>query len=170
MTLRNVWSLQKQESTVVDTLKKVLKNDYEVFLPSNSHLQDIDLAIINLKNHKTKTVQIISSPSYEHRGDYYTWLSIKKDIICHQVYSVDFFIFAINIPKFLKYEKMLQTYIVISASDLKKIVKNKNADANDKYHFSIWIDIDNKYAIDYRNKNGASADLSKYLNNFDVLK
>ena len=58
MGIKNFWSLHVDEALVASELKKRLSNDYEVFFPFNSQLKDIDLIIYNVKNHKTKTVQV----------------------------------------------------------------------------------------------------------------
>jgi len=171
MVLRNVWSLNVDEAIVVAKLKKILGKDYEILFPANSQLKNVDLFIIKLKNRKTKTIQVKSSRSYEHKGDYYSWNQIKKDAIFNPSNKVDFFIFVVHYPKFVGFErKMIQSYIIIPISDLKKIVKKKNTDSTDKYHFSFWVDEDNNRAIDYRNPKKIEIDFSKYLNNFKQLK
>ena len=170
MTLKNIWSLHVDEAIVADKLKKVLGRDYEIFFPTNSQLKDIDLAIIRLKNCKTSTIQVKSSRSYEHGGEYYSWNQIKKESIFNPCNKVDFVIFVVHFPKFIESErKMIQSYLVVPMSDLKKKVKQKKTDSNDKYHFAFWVDEDKKLAMDYRDKE-VEVDFSKYLNNFELLK
>ena len=119
MALKNLWSVPVDEAIVANTIKDVLGKDFEVFFPYNSQLTDVDLAVINLKNHKLKTILVQASQSFVQKGEHYSLIRISKDKIFNQENTVDFFIIVVHFPSFFRYErKMVQSYIVVSSTCL----------------------------------------------------
>ena len=171
MAIKNFWSLTVDEAIAADKLRQVLRRDYQVFFPANSQLKDVDLIVYNLKNGKTKTVQVKGSRTYEQNGDYYSWNKVKKNSIFNPTNIVDFFIFVIHLPKITKTKRRIgQAYLVIPIKELKKKAKQKKLRKGGDYHFQFWIDEKKKQAWDYNNPKNEEIDFSKYLNNFNLLK
>lgn len=63
-TYKNVWSLNADEVVVAGTLQNYLSKDWEVFMPLNAQLKDIDLIAADLTNRKTtqRKAGVLSSP------------------------------------------------------------------------------------------------------------
>jgi len=174
MVIKNIWSLSADEAIVADAIKHELEKTYEVFFPVNSHLKDIDLIVFNLKNGKTKTIQVKGSRTYGQNDDQHGWTNVKKEKIFNTTNKTDFFIFVWHMLIHKKRKRIIeQAYIVIPLAELQKICKNeKTLRNNGEYHFYFYTDL-KTWVCDYpreKNRKKDEVDFSKYLNNFDLLK
>ncbi|MCK5624774.1 hypothetical protein KAI04_02950 [Candidatus Pacearchaeota archaeon] len=179
MGLKNIWSLNIDELLVTDKLKQKLdKKEYEVFFPLNSQLKDIDLVLFNLKNCKSKTIQVKGSrtytPSKSEREKFgegsSAWISMQKKSIFNTQNKIDFFIFVLHSFEDGDLKKQIKiNYLIIPIKDFKKIVSKKVIRKGEKYHFFIWIDDKGKRAFEFNNKGSQVIPLSKYLNNWNKL-
>src|SRR3989344_1943504 len=179
MSVKNLWSLNIDELLVVDKLKYSLnKTDYEVFFPINSQMKDIDLMIYNIKKRKVRTIQVKGSRTYTPRDSEVekygngndTWFALDYETIRHPRNRVDFFIFVLHSTFDGQLKKEITiNYLIIPFNDLKKIVSRKSRQSK-KCHFLIWIDPRGKRAFDFRNRGGNQIFLSKYLDNWDLLR
>lgn len=178
MGIKNIWSLNVDETLVADKLKYNLdKKDYEVFFPLNSQLKDIDLIIFNLKTKKSKTIQVKGSRTYapnksetEKYGEgSAAWFSLTEKSIYHPENKVDFYIFVLHnfVDGELK-KKIELDYLIIPSEDFKKLVSKKIKRKGDNYHFFIWIDSNGKRSFDFNDRKEIFY-LSKYLNNWEIL-
>lgn len=127
MTIRNFWSLQIDEAMVADKIKSV--KGLEVFFPVNSQLEDIDLVVLNIKNHKNSTVQVKSSKSWKTKG--YDYSGQRVPITKINPKKVDYFVFACYFSSVTKNQRKIEPhYVVIKTSkllgmiDKTKVVKN----------------------------------------------
>ena len=173
MAIKNLWSLSTDEAITADWLKNNLKKGYEIFFPVNSQLKDIDLVVFNLKNGKSKTVQVKGSRTYGTNDDQFAWIVVKEASIFKTTNKTDFFIFVWHIQKHEKNKRSIeQAYIVIPLNDLKKICREmKTKRKTGYYHFYFWTDL-KKSAFDYpteKNAKKKEINFSKYLNNFALL-
>lgn len=122
MVIKNVWALQIDEVIVADKIKKVLKDEYEVFFPVNAQLAYIDLILFNKKNNDTRTIQVKSSISVEDGGYEYSIQKIHKDKINPK--KVDFFVFAC----YFRNGRKIETHHIVIPTDklVKKIKESKD--------------------------------------------
>lgn len=179
MALKNLWSLTIDEALVAEELKKHFnKKDFEVFFPVNSQLKDIDLALLNLKTGKSKTVQVKGSRTYEPKrletlkfgAGSPAWFIIDKDAIFNASNKLDFFIFVLhNMIDEGSKKEIKVNYLVIPLKDLQRLVKKKKQRKNGTYHFSMWVDNKGKRAFDF-NLLKTPIQFSKYLDNWNLLK
>ena len=180
MGIKNLWSLNIDEALVADKLKQKLdKKKYEVFFPLNSQLKDIDLIILNLKRKKTLTLQIKGSRTYspkkretelfgEGSG---AWFTMTKKSIYNPSNNVDFFIFVLHSFVNAEIKKKIEiNYLVIPKKDLIKVTRKKKIRKGNKYHFFIWMDTKGKRSFEFNNPKYKTIPLSKYLDNFELLK
>ena len=66
MSMKNLWTMNIDETLVADRLKTVFsKKDYEVFMPLNSQMKDIDLLLVKLDKYKVHSIQVKGSRTYE---------------------------------------------------------------------------------------------------------
>ena len=171
MVIKNFWSLQVDEAIVADEIRHNLGKNYEVFFPTNSQLNDIDLIIYNLKTGKSKSVQVKSSRTYNWRdGRQHGWHIIKKDSIFHPKNKIDFFIFVWHVKKTTRKKRSIeQAFLVIPIKKFQKILGKKKVRPNNTYHFSFWSDL-KETVTDANNPNHMEIDFSKYYDNFELLK
>jgi hypothetical protein len=162
MTLKNVWSLQVGEVLVADLIKKHLGKDYEVFIPLNNQLKNVDLAVINLKTKKLVTIQVKESREY-HLGMADGWIGISKNKVLDKV--ADFYVFLVYTAK-EDGHKMKMTYrtLVVPAEVLLEKSHHKN---ESKGGFDYYFKFDNNKAWEDREK---PTDYSEYIDNFNLLK
>ena len=175
MTIKNFWSLNVDEAILVDKLKKELGKNYEIFLPANSQLKDIDLIVYNLKTKKSLSIQVKGSRTYvprksENVDGHTSWNVIKTDSIFNPTHEIDFFIFVIHEEDVsLKSRKIMQHYIVVPIGDFRKITKQeKDERKTGFYHYSFVVN--GKKVVEINNKKSRKVDFSKYLNNFKLLE
>jgi|SRR3989344_5711879 len=178
MAIKNIWSLNIDEALVIDKIKQELKKDYEVFMPANAQLKDIDLLLFNLKKKKVSTMQVKGSRTYEPKKSEIerygegsaAWITIRKDSIFKPKYNINFFIFVLhnfingNIKKEIKID-----YLIIPTSKFRELVLKKKIRKGNKYHFFIWIDSKGKRVFDFNNRKEIIP-YSKYLNDWDLLR
>lgn len=180
MALKNLWTLNVDELLAADVIKQHFKKShYEVFFPLNTQMKDVDLMLLNLKNNKVSSIQVKGSRTYipskseiNKYGDGSTaWFKIYKNAIFAPTNRVDYFIFVLHgfvdgpIKKEIKID-----YLILPINSLHRIGEHKTTRKGNAYHFSIWIDTKNKRAFDFNNKRDRIIPLSKYLNNWDLLK
>jgi len=175
MAIKNIWSLNIDEALVADKIKETSQDNYEIFLPANSQLKDVDLILVNLKKMILKTIQVKGSRTYEPRPKERekfgrgssSWFIISKNSIFKQSYRVDFFIFVLHSfvddgnKKDIKID-----FLIVPLEYLKKICLQKTIMKGNKYQFWIWIDSIGKRSYDMK----SDIKLSKYLNNWKILK
>jgi hypothetical protein len=180
MALKNLWSLSIDEALAADVIKRELgKKDYEVFFPVNAQLKDVDLVLLNLKKMKVSTMQVKGSRTYEpkesQRKKYgegcAAWITINKKSIFKPSNKVDFFIFVLHsmIDGLIKKEIKIN-YLVVPINDFRKVASKKVVRGGNKYHFFVWVDTKGKRSFDFNNKGGKTIQLSKFLNNWKLLK
>ena len=144
MGIKNFWSLHVDEALVASELKKRLSNDYEVFFPFNSQLKDIDLIIYNVKNHKTKTVQVKSSQGYGSGGSNSSGHLVPKNKINPK--TVDYFIFTsyFEVRQKKKNKMNIEThYVVIPTQKLLDLVNKTKIISKGICKFSFYLESDN---------------------------
>ena len=179
MGIKNLWALNVDELLVADQIKqKYKKNGFEVFFPLNSQMRDIDLLFVNLKNNNSNSIQVKGSRTYKptksetnHYGDgSAAWFKIDKNSIFETANKIDFFIFVLHnfIDGEVKKEIKID-FLIMPINDFKRVCEKKSLRKGESYHFFIWIDERNKRSFDFNNKNGKEIQLSKYLNNWDLL-
>lgn len=176
MGIKNFWALNVDELLVADKLKSVLKKtEYEVFFPLNSQMKGIDLMLINLKNNKSRSIQIKGSRTWDsnkaERARYgeggAAWFRIDKASIFKPQNKVDFYVFVLHNFVDGDYRREIKVdYLIIPEANFRNICQKKKVGKGNYYHFFIWIDHKDKRAFDFRHK---QIMLSKYLNNWDLL-
>ncbi len=179
MALKNLWSLTIDEALVAEELKKNFnKKDYDVFFPVNAQLKDVDLALVNLKTGKIKTMQVKGSRTYEPRkseterfgAGSAAWFTVDKKSIFKTSNKLDFFIFVLHNMVNEEFRKEIKiNYLIIPLKNFQRIVKMKKRRKHDKYHFFIWIDSKGRRAFDF-NMLTVPIQLSKYLDNWKLLR
>ena len=182
MTIKNLWSLNVDEVITAQKIKSELGKEYEVFFPINSQLKDIDLLLQHPRTGKSKSVQVKGSRTYspkeseiEHLGWGYdvrtSWNQVKDASIFSPTNKIDFFIFVRHEEELsVRKRRIKQDYLVIPIKDFRKITKNKKKKRKTGYYHYVFV-VQGKKAVDILNtKLGKPIDLSKYLNNFDLLK
>jgi len=168
--MKNIWSLQVGEAIVAEEIKKKLSKDYEVFIPLNNQLKDIDLIISNLKTKNFKTIQVKESREYD-RGKANGWFRISDNHL-NNFNFVDFYVFLIYSTRQTKTKDENQIYfIIVPSKDLLKKSLHKKPTVDKKsnkktYHYYFHITDGN--VLEVRDK--PEVDYSIYLNNFEILK
>ncbi len=181
MSLKNIWSLNIDETLVADKLKSEFnKSDYEVFFPLNSQMKDIDLLLIRLKKYKAFTIQVKGSRTYTPRASeterYGTgsaaWFTLTKDSVFLPSNKVSFYVFVLHSFGDSEFKKTIEIdYLVVPYDDLLKIMNKKRGGKGNRYHFLIWVDSKDKRAFDFHStRTGKIIPLSKYLNNWGLIK
>lgn len=176
MSIKNIWSLNVDECLVADKLKNNLKG-WEVFFPLNGQLKDIDLVVVNLKNTKPVSIQVKGSRSYDpyqseinRFGDgSATWFRLHSDSVAKPKNKLDYYVFVLHnfIDTNVK-KKINIDYLIIPNNVFQKICLKKAIRKGGYYHFFIWIDSKGKRSFDFRESK--TIDLSKYLNNWSLIK
>lgn len=175
MAIKNFWSLNVDEAILVDKIKKELGKNYEIFIPVNSQLKDIDLIIYNLKRKRTSSIQVKGSRTYrtkrsERIDGSASWNVIKSDSIFKPTNEIDFFIFVIHEEDVLLDKRTIkQHYLIIPIKDLRRITRNEKRERKaGNYHYSFVVK-KNK-VLEINNIQHKMIDFSKYLNNFKLLE
>ena len=165
MAIKNFWSLQVGEVIVADLIRKHLGKDYEIFIPLNNQLKDIDLVVINLKTKKIATVQVKESREYAvGEGD--GWFRIDEHKIKNKV--ADFYIFMIySIQENETKLKMATKTLIIPSEVLLEKSKQKTAR---KGVYTYYFEIKGGKAQEDREDTKNPVDYSEYINNYDLLK
>ena len=149
------------ELQIIDDLQK--NHNFEIYLP----IKDKGLDFIGLKNNKTIQVQVKTS---KFQREKYFWFDLHKNKMVYKKNT--FYIFVLYVLPRRKIMGSRKHYLIIPSLDIKKMVEKKSivSKKNDPNVFNIFInpDIENKKWI-YNNK-GKTIDLTKYWNNFKLLK
>lgn len=164
--MKNVWSLQIGEAIVAEEVMKHLPTGYQVFIPLNNQLKDIDLIISNLKNKTFKTIQVKESREY-NIGQANGWYTISENKLKNLSNCVDFYVFLLYTakPTKTKFENHCE-FIVVPSNVLKEKSKDKKP-VKERLHY--YFQIKNGTVIEVR-ESKHPVDYSKYLGNFDQLK
>jgi hypothetical protein len=180
MGIKNLWSLNIDETLVADKLKQYFnKKDYEVFFPLNSQLKDIDLLLVKLRSNKALSIQVKGSRTYKPTksetlkyGDgSAAWFRLNKEAIFNPTYKIDYYIFVLhNFVDGETKKEIKMDYLIIPISQFQTVCRKKSIRKGDYYHFFIWIDSKNKRSFDFNNVVGKEIQLSKFLNNWELLK
>lgn len=178
MSMKNIWTMNIDETLVADKLKTVFsKTDYEIFMPLNSQMKDIDLLLVELKKYKVHSIQVKGSRTYEpsaKESEKYgngsaAWFRIAKNSIVDTTNKVSCFVFVLHSFSDFETKKTISIdYLIIPTSDLVKITKKKQIRKGDYYHFFIWIDPKGKRAFDFNNAGKNVIDLNKYLDKWEL--
>jgi len=181
MGVRNMWSLNVDELLVADKIKNEFsKKDYEVFFPLNSQMKDIDLLFVSLKTNKRKSLQVKGSRTYSPQNierERYgkgsaAWFTILKKSIFTPSNKVDFYVFVLHSLRDTEHKKDIKIdFLIIPIADFRRICKKKSTRKKDgRYDFYIWIDSKDKRSFEFRDSKQKPIPLSKYLNNWKLLK
>lgn len=180
MSIKNIWSLNVDELLVADQLKDYFsKNRYEVFFPLNSQMKDIDLILLNLKNNNTISLQIKGSRTYTPKKSEVerfgegggAWFRIDKASIFNPQNKIDFYVFVLHSFYDGEIKKEIRVnYLVVPEGNFKKICSKKAVGKGGYYHFFIWIDPRGKRSFEFNNKGGKTFPLSKYINNWKLIR
>jgi len=180
MGIRNTWILNVDELLVADKLKNQFsKKKFEVLFPLNAQMKDIDLVLIKLKNNKAITFQVKGSRTYEPTKPEVVrygiggaaWFRINKNSIFKASNKVDFYLFVLHSLVDGKTKKEIKIdYLIFPKNDFLKYCKNKKARKGGFYHFIIWIDSNKKRSFDFREDKEKPYQLSKFINNWALIK
>ena len=149
------------ELQVIDELQKNQK--VEVYLP----LKDKGIDFIGVYNNNSVQIQVKTSKF--QRNSYY-WIDLYKS---KMIYSKNtFYIFVLYVLPRRKMMGKSKNFLVIPSLDIEKFIKRKSivSKKGDDNCLNIFIYpvLDDKKWV-YRNK-GSEIDLTKYWNNFDLMK
>lgn len=177
---KNFWSLNIDEAIVTGILRDKNRKNFEVFMPLNAQMNEIDLICINLRNKKIVTIQVKGSKAYEPEkerkrvqrkvqkigGDTSDgssgWFFLKGGEILRS--TADYYVFLISIiAKDYKIgRRTIEPHIiVIPTKELQRLVKKYKNLHGGRYSFYFWINPRKKVAFDWRDKPYL---VSKYLN------
>jgi len=165
--MKNIWSLQVGEVVVAEEIRKRLPKKYQIFIPLNNQLRDIDLILANLEKKKYVTIQVKESREYT-LGEANGWFTISKEKLINPKIDVDYYIFLLYTakPTKTKFENKTE-FIIVPSKVLKEKSKNKKPVKN-RLHY--YFHINGNKVIEVRESKKNPVDYSKYLNNFDLLK
>lgn len=179
MSLKNLWTLNIDETLVASKLKGIFsKKDYEVFMPLNSQLKDIDLLLVRFDQYKAISIQVKGSRTYEpqksetkkYGNGSAAWFRLTSGSIFETKNSVSFYIFVLHCLTDRETKKSIHIeYLIIPAQDLENIAREKTV-RNGFYSFTIWVDPVEKRAFDFKNPGKSDIPLENYLNNWGLIK
>lgn len=179
MSIKNFWSLSVDETLFVSEFKeKFRKTQYETFFPTNAQLKDIDLLLLDLQKMKINTIQVKGSRTYKPKinerkkfgSGSGAWFVISYNTIFHPSNKIDFFVFVLHSFSDGQNKKEIQIdYLIIPSEAVKEITQKKRMVKGQKYHFFIWIDHSGKRAYEFYESLNQPIELSKFLNNWDIL-
>lgn len=180
MAIKNLWSLNVDELLVADELKQYFAKDhYEILFPLNAQMKDVDLVLFELKKNKATSIQVKGSRTYTLRkseirelgdGSSALFRIAKKSIFTSQN-KVDYFVFVLHHFKDGELKKRIEVdHLVIPIDDLKGVCKKKILRKGGYYFFTIWLSSDGKKIRDFNNPKFHTISLSKYLNNWKLLR
>ncbi|EKD94261.1 MAG: hypothetical protein ACD_26C00145G0004 [uncultured bacterium] len=180
MPTKNLWSLNIDELLVADKLKNFFKKgEYEVFFPLNSQMKGIDLILLNLKNNKVITLQVKGSRTWDPKKSEVkrygegsaAWFRLDKNSVFKSKNKIDFYILALHCFHDADHKKeIVINYLIIPTRQFRIICSKKTLRKGGYYHFFIWIDCKNSRTFDFNNSANRVIPLSKYLNNWKLIK
>ena len=176
--MKNLWSLQVGEAIVAHelaTLSKDFNKKFQVFIPLNSQLEDVDLILQNMKTGKSVHIQVKSSVVHAY-ADYRSWIQLIKKKIKSPRFKVDYFVFLLHDLQLVdKKPDFKNHFIVISPTDLlsfskHKKVKNGRIDFNFRVRGKKVFDERDKKVYQIEDKKIKEAtEYTEFLNNFKPL-
>ena len=171
---KNFWSINTDEAVVIGLLRQAIPKHYEMFLPANAQMKDVDLVLINMKNKKAATIQVKGSRAFEptkkelaiNGAGSAGWFYFGADVV-HKS-TADYFVFLVYVleeNKIAGRRNITPHVVVIDTKTLSELsIKNKKVGKGNRYNYYIWINPetqkafefrDQKYSLDdYLNKNG----------------
>jgi hypothetical protein len=177
---KNIWSLNIDELLVADRLKSLFnKSKYEVLFPLNSQMKDIDLVLLKLKNNSVATIQVKGSRTYDPKRaevEKYgegsvAWFRLTKESINIPTNKIDYYIFVLHCFNDNEHKKeIVINYLIVPSNQFISLCKKKTLRKGGIYHFFVWVDSNHNRAFDYNNKGNKIINLSKYLNNWELIK
>jgi len=181
MAVKNMWSLTVDEALVVTEMKKQLGKPYEMFIPTNSRLEDIDIVLMNMEAIEPITIQIKGSRTWEVtekvRSEYgdgaVAWIQITHKAIYKPHYRTDFFVLVLhNLFDGNNKKQIKLNYLIIPAAELgnricSQKVLSKKKSGGSLYNFYILVNDEKGTAIDVRD---CPIDFSDFLDNWDILR
>ena len=176
-SIRNFWSLNTDEAVVTGILRSNLNKEVEVFMPLNSQMKDVDLALISSRDrNKTITIQVKGSKAYKPKKEDInkfgegsgTWISVKKEAI--KTSNADYFVFLLYVIE--QFDESgdgrlyvePHTVIIPTKKLIKKLDKYKNPPGLDKYQFYFWVNPKKLEVFDRRDLK--NKDVYGYYNDF----
>ncbi len=174
---KNFWSLNVDEAVVTGILRESIPKNFEVLMPLNAQMKDIDLVLMNMVTQKTLKIQIKGSRAYEgsdrEQKEYgngsATWVTLQKAKVMES--SADYFIFLLYVLSSnskLGRGTIRPHTLAIATADLQQKIRNyKGSTSGEKYNIFFWVNPDNKKATWYR---GLNMDMSEYLDNKGLQK
>lgn len=164
--MKNLWSLQVGEVVVAEELSKRLPKNYQVFIPLNNQLRDIDLILSNLDKKNYVTIQVKESREYT-LGEANGWFTVSEDKLIKSKIDVDYYVFLLYTARQTKtkYENHTE-FIIVPSKILKERSKQKKS-VKGRFHY--YFHIKDGKAFEVRESKKEPVDYSKYLNNFDQL-
>jgi len=174
VSYKNLWSLNTDEAVVTGILRESTHKNVEVFIPVNAQMKDIDLALINIKNKKVKTIQVKGSRAYEPNkneierfGEGSTgWFFLEKEIV-HRC-TADYFIFLVYTitDNKEKGRRFITPHIITIKTDklIELCTKHKKPHP-DRYSFYFWVNPKKKTATEWRDE---EYDVTNYLDNLGL--
>lgn len=168
---KNFWSLNTDEAVVTGILRDETHKNFEVLMPINAQMKNVDLVLMNMKNKKIATIQVKGSRAYEPRENEVKkfgdgsggWFFFHKKLIHNS--TADYFIFLVYIlsqSKKTGRRHIRPHTITIPTKQLQELCKKYKKATSDRYSFYFWINPTEKRAFDWRDKN---YDVSGYLDN-----
>ena len=176
--MKNLWSLQVGEAVVAEELSKRFppKDKYQVFIPLNNQLEDIDLILADLDKKSYVTIQVKESNTRVKESKLYPngkirwgWFQIKKKNLEKPRIKVDYYVF-------LRYSltekrEFHNDFIIVTPDDLiKKIKENKKKLTGGKI-FTFNFEVEDGKANDIKiAKNKQETPYTDYLNDAGFKK
>lgn len=149
------------ELQVIDELQK--KHKIEIYLP----LKDKGIDFIAVGNNNAVQVQVKTS---KFQKDKYYWFDLYKS---KMIYSKNtFYIFVLYVLPRRKMMGKNRNFLIIPSQDLKTMIEKESiaTKKDDDNCLNIFVyPLEKTNSWEYRNK-GKSIDLTKYWNNFDIVK
>ena len=149
------------ELQVIDELQK--KHTVEIYLP----LKDRGIDFIAVGNNNAVQVQVKTS---KFQKDKYYWFDLYKS---KMIYSENtFYIFVLYVLPRRKMMGKNRNFLIIPSKDLKMMIERRYiaTKKNDDNCLNIFVyPLEKSNSWEYRNKS-KSIDLTKYWNNFDLVK
>lgn len=160
------------EAIVAGILRENFKRNTEIFMPLNSQMKGVDLAIASLSKKRMITIQVKGSKAYEptkkekesfgHGSG--GWFFLKEEII--RDCPADYFILLIYVidENFSNGRRNIEPHILtIKPKDLYQLCKEKKI-IHKNYSFYIWVNNKENKCFDHRDqKQKGIINLDNYL-------
>lgn len=193
--MKNLWSLQVGEAVVAEELSKRFppKDKYQVFIPLNNQLEDIDLILADLYKKRYVTLQVKESNTrekqYPKEKIRWGWFRINKNKLGKQkIKAVDYYVFLRH--SLTEKREFDNDFIIVPSEDLGSKMEKGETRIYGKgfctYNFELihkkGCKKDDPEGYNCNKKNCEARDIkigknkekvgeySKYLNNFEQLR